>query len=337
MTATVDVSPSEATSVVGLGGGIGASRLWTALAPAVDDLTLVVNTADDLWHYGLRVCPDLDTTLYALSGRRDEARGWGVRGETWRTMGALKNLGDEAWFNLGDLDLGTHLLRTGMLCDGAGLAEVTQRLATAMGVSTRVLPMTEQEVTTLVRLTTGEVMHYEEFLVKRGAEPAVEQVVHDGVPSARPAPGVLEAIAAADLIVIAPSNPVASIAPILAVPRIRAAIEKSSAEVVAVSPIVAAVPIVDPGERRRAASRAALLAAEGVAATPDGVASVYSGLVRRFVLDTADADRADAVAALGLEPVVADTLLHLGADPAALVDVILNRLPVAARSPRPAG
>lgn len=327
----------RATRVVGLGGGIGASRLWTALAPEVDDLTLIVNTADDLWHYGLRVCPDLDTTLYALSGRRDEARGWGLRNESWRAMGALKALGDEAWFNLGDLDLGTHLLRTGMLCDGAGLAEVTRRLATAMGVTARVLPMTEQEVTTLVRLTTGEVMHYEEFLVKRGAEPPVERVLHDGVHSARPAPGVLEAIAAADLVVIAPSNPVASVAPILAVPQLRAAVGASGADVVAVSPIVAAVPITDPGERRRAASRAALLAAEGVPATPEGVASVYTGLVRRFVLDTADAGRADAVAALGTRPVVADTLLHLGADPTGLLDAILNRSPVAARSPRPAG
>lgn len=301
--------------IVGLGGGIGASRLWTALAAAVDpaDLTLVVNTGDDLWHHGLRVCPDLDTTLYALSGRQDTERGWGVRGESWRSMDALRELGQEVWFNLGDRDLATHLLRTGMLRDGAGLAAVTDRLATAMGVGVRVLPMTEDEVTTRVEIAGGRVLHYEEFLVRHGAVPVVKRVIYSGAECAQPAPGVLDALAAADLIVLGPSNPLASIAPILAVPSLREALRSARAEVVAVAPIVTRVPITDPGEERRAAARAALLASIDRPSTAAAVAGLYRDLADRFVLDSADADQVDAVRTAGMKPVLAPTLLHRGA------------------------
>ncbi|MGH8931015.1 MAG: 2-phospho-L-lactate transferase CofD family protein, partial [Egibacteraceae bacterium] len=245
--------------IVGLGGGIGASRLWRALAGAVplESLTLVVNTGDDLWYYGLRVYPDLDTTVYALAGRQDTERGWGVRGESWRCMAALRSLGQalghEVWFNLGDTDLATHLLRTGLLREGTGLAEVTARLAAAMGVRARVLPMTEDEVTTRVEVAGGRTLHYEEFLVRHSAAPAVQRVIYEGAGRATPAPGVLDALAEADLVVLGPSNPLASIAPILAVPALRPALRARRAEIVAVSPIVAGTPITDPGEQRRAA------------------------------------------------------------------------------------
>jgi len=312
--------------VVGLGGGIGASRLWTALADVVspESLTLIVNTGDDLWHHGLRVCPDLDTTVYALAGRQDTERGWGIRGESWRCMDALRQLGQEVWFHLGDTDLATHLLRTGLLREGTGLAEVTARLAAAMGVRARVLPMTEDEVTTRVEIASGRTLYYEEFLVRHSATPMVHRVTYEGAARATPAPGVLDALAEADLVVLGPSNPLASIAPILAVPGLRRALRARRAEVVAVTPIVARLPITDPGEKRRAASRGALLTAAGVAPTPAGVAGMYLDFAHRFVLDTADADQADAVAALGMEPVVAPTLLHLGAAAADLVDAVLG-------------
>lgn len=317
--------------VVGLGGGIGASRLWRALASVLDPscLTLVVNTGDDLWQHGLRICPDLDTTLYALSGRQDTERGWGVRGETWRCMDALRGLGREVWFNLGDTDLATHLLRTGLLRDGVGLAEVTAHLALAMGVAVRVLPMTEDEVTTRVEIAGGRVLHYAEFLVRHGAVPTVRRVICDGADRAGPAPGVLDALAAADLVVLGPSNPLASIAPILAVPALRAAVRDGSAEIVAVTPIVSGVPITDPGEERRAASRAALLASVGLPATPAAVAGLYRDLAHRFVLDDADADQIDAVRSTGVAPVLAPTLLHLGASAALLVHAILGDRAVA--------
>lgn len=312
--------------IVGLGGGIGASRLWTALATALDpgELTLVVNTGDDLWMHGLRICPDLDTTLYALSGRQDADRGWGVHGESWRCMDTLRELGQQVWFNLGDTDLATHLLRTGLLRAGAGLAAVTAQLAAAMGVAEQVLPMTEDDVATRVEIPGGRFLHYEEFLVRHGAMPSVQRVIYDGAVQATPAPGVLDALREADLVVLAPSNPLASVAPVLAVPGIRAALRRRGVEIVAVTPIVSRVPIADPGEERRAVSRAALLATVGVPPTAAGVAGLYRDLARRFVLDASDADQVDAVASLGVEPVVVPTLLHRGADPTDLVAAVLG-------------
>lgn len=297
--------------IVGIGGGIGASRFWRALLRVLDpaELTIVVNTGDDLWLHGLRICPDLDTTLYALSGRQDVERGWGVADESFRCAGALRALGEDVWFNLGDLDLATHLLRTGLLRRGARLSEVTERLAAAMGVGVRVVPMTDDEVTTQVETTDGATLHYEEFLVQHRAALEVARVVYSGAAGARPAPGVVTAIKEAGLVLLAPSNPLASIGPVLAVPGIREALLATEAPVVAVSPIVSRVPITDPGERRRATSRAALLASIGLPPTATAVASWYGYLCQRFVLDSADSVERDAVLALGPEVDVVPTLL----------------------------
>jgi LPPG:FO 2-phospho-L-lactate transferase len=315
--------------ILGLGGGVGASRLWRALAAAVDpaSLTLIVNTGDDLWLHGLRISPDLDTTLYALSDRQDLARGWGLRGESFRCMDALRGLGDDVWFNLGDLDLATHLRRTGMLRAGLGLAEVTRRLAVVMGVEVRVLPMTEDEVTTRIETSGRRLLHYEEFFVRHHVKPPVHRVIYDGIERAEPAPGLLEAIAEADLIVLAPSNPLASIAPILGLSGVRDAVREAAAPVVAVSPIVSGVPIIDPGERGRAASRASLLGAIGVPATAAGVAGLYADVCERYVVDAADAAEAGAVRELGLDAVVVPTLLHAGASAVDLVDAVLSGRP----------
>ncbi|GEL18114.1 2-phospho-L-lactate transferase [Pseudonocardia asaccharolytica] len=322
-----DTRVRRSRRIVGLGGGIGASRLWRALVALVPptDLTLVVNTADDLWMHGLRICPDLDTTLYALADRQDTQRGWGLRDESFRCMEALRDLGHDVWFNLGDRDLATHLFRTGLLRTGVALTEVTQRLAAGMGVAVRVLPMTEAEVATRVTTVDGRGLHYEEFLVREHAAPAVADVDYavSGEP-VTPAPGVLDALRAADLVVIAPSNPVASIAPILAVPGIRDAVAEAQ-DVVAVTPIVSGVPITDPGEQRRAVARAALLAAAGVPATASGVATLYAKLCARYVLDVADSAEAAAVASLGLEPLLVPTLLHQGACARDLVATVLGR------------
>jgi LPPG:FO 2-phospho-L-lactate transferase len=314
------------TRVVGLGGGIGASRLWRALAQAVpqQDLTLIVNTGDDLWLHGLRVCPDLDTTLYALSGEQDAERGWGRKGETWRCRDALRELGEQVWFNLGDRDLATHLWRTGLFHDGAGLSAVTTGLATIFGVAATVLPMTEDEVTTYVDTAAHALLHYEEYLVRYRAEPDVRGVEHRGVDRAIAAPGVLDAIAAADLIVLAPSNPVASIAPILGLPGVREALLVTAAPVIAVSPLVLGRAITDPGEERRAASRNALMAAVGKPADPAGVAAMYAGFCDRFVLDLADESYAANIRSLGVDVAVAPTLLHTGEPPEPLLDVILG-------------
>jgi LPPG:FO 2-phospho-L-lactate transferase len=283
--------------IVGLGGGIGAARLWRALLDRVDpaEVTIIGNTGDDLWIHGLRVCPDLDTVLYALTGRQDPERGWGLRDETWRCMAALGELGGTAWFNLGDTDLATHLYRTGALRAGRRLSEVTADLAARLGLRARLLPMTDDEVETHVRTDTGT-FHYQEFYIARGATDPVRAVEFRGAEHATPAPGVLEAIAAADRIIIGPSNPVASIGPILAVPGIRDAIKAAAAPVIGVTPIVNGVAISCAGEQRRADSRTALLAALGRPGTAAAAAELLAGLLDAFVVDLADRDEVSGYA-----------------------------------------
>lgn len=271
----------------------------------------------------MRVCPDIDTTLYSLAGRQDVERGWGRVGETWTAMEELRGLGHDVWFNLGDRDLSTHLLRTELLAQGRTLSEVTAQLAEAMDVGCRVLPMCDEPVTTIVRTADGRELDYQQFLVREHARPVVLDVSYRRTESVRAsAPGVLEAIASADVVVLAPSNPLSSITPILSVPGVRDALTAARECVVAVTPIVTAIPISDPGETGRAASRAALLAARGLPVTATTVASLYRDLCSSFVLDTADAAEQPQITALGLEVRIADTLLHRGADKQSLLEAL---------------
>jgi LPPG:FO 2-phospho-L-lactate transferase len=292
-------------------GGIGGSRLVTALARLVapDSFTCVVNTADDHWRYGLRICPDLDTNLYALAGIASRAQGWGLDGDTFRAMERLGELGETAWFGLGDRDLATHLLRTEWLRQGRSLTAVTAELARRMGVGTRLLPMTEAEVETRVLTATGE-RSFEEYLVRDAARESVVGVEYRGIEGSTPAPGVLHAIAAADVVVLGPSNPISSLGPILAVSGMRAAVRESPARVVGVTSVVANVPIRDPGEERRARCRRALLASRGLPHTASAVAGLFADLLDVFVLDDADAaDMADAIRAPGVEVRVVPTVV----------------------------
>ena len=312
--------------IVGLGGGIGASRLWRVLARATGPsrLTLVVSTAGDLRLHGLRISPDLDTTLYALPGRQDAERGWGLRDETFECMKALSELDGPSWFALGDRDLATHLLRTGLLAGGRTLTEVTARLAASLGVRSRVLPMSEHEVTTRVSTTDGRLLHYQEYLVREQAAPGVRGVRFDGIGTAQPAPGVLAAIESADLIVLGPSNPVAGMLPILGLPGVTKALEQRRERVVAVSPVVASVPFTDEDERRRGQSRAALLAAINLPATASGVARLYRDVCARFVYDRSDQGEDARIEVQGPQPVAASLLLHQGAAPDALLSALLG-------------
>lgn len=311
--------------IVLLGGGVGASRLARRLADELgpDELTLVVNTADDMWHYGLRVCPDVDTHLYALARLQHPERGWGIRGDTFRCMSQVRHLGGEAWFQLGDVDLATHLLRTEWLRAGVRLAEVTARLGKALGVAQRVVPMTESEVETYV-LTEKGWLHYQEFLVKHRAELRVREVAYRGLEAARPTEGVVDLIRNADLVVLGPSNPVASILPIIALPGVRDALGFTPATVVAVTPVVTEVPIRSEGEERRARSRAALLAALGLPHDSPAIASLYRDFADVFVVDRADAARASEVEDMGLAVQVASTLVHQDPQASELVDLLLG-------------
>jgi LPPG:FO 2-phospho-L-lactate transferase len=309
--------------LVALAGGVGAARFLRGLLRVHDPSRVVVvgNTGDDLRMHGLAVSPDLDSVAYTLAGLADEERGWGLAGETWNVREALVRLGEPGWFALGDRDIATHLLRTRLLAEGATLSEATAALCGRLGVPVRLLPMSDQPVETRVEVDGPdgpEDLGFQEWWVGRQARDPVRRVRFEGVERARPAPGVLEAIAAASGIVLCPSNPVVSIAPILTVLGVRAAIQAAPCRVVAVTPIVGGAPVRGMADR--------LLPAWGVEVSARGVAGLYAGLADAFVLDAVDAGQAGDVAALGLEPVVVPTLMRTVEDAAALAKAALAAL-----------
>lgn len=309
--------------LVALAGGVGAARFLRGLIrvhpPA--ELMVIGNTGDDLRVHGLAVSPDLDSVAYTLAGLADEERGWGLASETWNVLGALEQLGEPAWFALGDRDIATHLLRTRLLADGASLSEATAELHRRLGVPVRVVPMSDQPVETRVQVQGPdgpEDLGFQEYWVARQARDPVLRITFAGIERARPAPGLLDAIAAAEGVVLCPSNPVVSIAPILAVPGIRAAVQNAACRTVAVTPIIGGAPVRGMADK--------LLPAWGVEVSARGVASMYSGLADAFVLDQVDAAQARDVAELGMDAVVAPTLMRSVEDAAALAKVTLDAL-----------
>ncbi|MFC8922640.1 2-phospho-L-lactate transferase [Cellulosimicrobium sp. NPDC057127] len=296
--------PVTAGPVTVLAGGVGGARLAHGMDLAGADLTVVVNVADDVELHGLAISPDLDTVTYTLAGLADEERGWGVVGETYAALGAMGRLGEDTWFTLGDRDLATHVVRTARLRAGAPLSTVTARLTTALGVRPRVVPVTDDRVATLVDTPAGRLGFQEYFVGRRHADDVLG-VVYDGIVDARPAPGVVEAVAAADIVVVAPSNPFLSVEPVLAVAGVREALVGSRARRVAVSPIVGGRAIKGPA--------AQMLATLGHEVSALGVARLYAGLVDLMVVDERDAHLADDVAGLGMRVLVTDTVMG-GAD-----------------------
>jgi LPPG:FO 2-phospho-L-lactate transferase len=265
-----------------------------------------VNTGDDDEFHGLWVCPDLDSVTYALAGANNPETGWGLAGETFAAMDALERYGTPTWFRLGDRDLATHLYRSARRRAGASLTEVTDEIASAWGVRTRLLPMTDEPVATRITVQgpdgTPEELALQEWFVRERAEPPVLSVRFDGASQARPAPGVTEAISAAETILICPSNPVISIGPILAVPGIRELLRSRRDRVVGVSPIIGGRPVKGPADR--------LMGPLGIEVSCVGVAEAYRDLCATLVIDTADADAAPRIEALGVRAVVADTLMR---------------------------
>jgi LPPG:FO 2-phospho-L-lactate transferase len=291
--------------IVALAGGVGSARFLAGLLEAVDprDVVIVGNTGDDDWFHGLRVCPDLDSVTYALAGANNPETGWGLAGETFATLGALTRYGVPTWFNIGDRDFATHLYRTERLRAGDPLSAVTADIASAWGLRCRLVPMTDDVVSTRITASTptGTVeLALEEWFVRERCEPPVVAVRYDGAESARPAPGVIDTLHAADAIVICPANPILSIAPILAVPGIRDAVA-AHARVVGISNLIAGAAVRGPADR--------LLADLGIEASCVGVARAYRDLCAAFVIDDQDAARAPEVQALGVRPVVTDTLM----------------------------
>jgi LPPG:FO 2-phospho-L-lactate transferase len=309
--------------LVALAGGVGAGRFLRGLVrihPA-EQLVVVVNTGDDLRMHGLAVSPDLDSVTYTLAGLADQERGWGLAGETWNVRDALVRLGEPGWFGLGDRDIATHLYRTRRLAEGATLSRVTAELCGRMGVAAHLLPMSDDRVETRVEVDGPdgpEDLSFQEWWVGRQAREKVRHVRFEGIERARPAPGVLDALAAADGIVVCPSNPVVSIAPILAVPGVVEAVQAATCGKVAVTPIVAGTPVRGMADK--------LLPAWEVEVSARGVAGLYADLVDAFVLDLLDAGQAEDVTALGLRAVVAPTIMHTVEDAAALAKAALTAL-----------
>jgi LPPG:FO 2-phospho-L-lactate transferase len=302
-----------------LAGGVGGARFVRALTEVVDpgDVTVVANVGDDLELYGLHVSPDLDTLLYTLAGLGDDERGWGRAGETWHALEAVEELGGEPWFRLGDRDLGLHLLRTQALADGEPLSAVTRRVAAAAGLELTLLPATDDRLRTRIRTPAGE-LEFQEWFVARGHRDPVDGVVFDGADAARPAPGVIEAIRDADLVVVAPSNPFVSIAPILAVPGLRRALEQRRERVVAVSPLIGGRAVKGPAD--------AMFQRLAGGTAPADVARCYEALIGALVIDEADAGGARAETP-GVRLLVTRTLMD---DPGArreLVETVLGLVP----------
>jgi LPPG:FO 2-phospho-L-lactate transferase len=268
-------------NVAVLSGGVGGARFLRGLVGVVGgaNVSIIGNIADDIEVLGLRVSPDLDSILYTLAGLADEERGWGRAGETWQALETVAQLGGESWFRLGDRDIGLHLVRTELLRTGAPLSEVTERLVHAVGLDVQLLPATDDPLRTFVETPAGT-FPFQTWFVGRGHRDEVDAVHYAGAPDAAPAPGVHEALEAADVVLIAPSNPYVSIGPILAVTEIRAALERRAAPCVAVSPLIGGRAVKGPADRmlRRLAG----------GTTPAHVASCYAGLIDALVIDDAD-------------------------------------------------
>jgi LPPG:FO 2-phospho-L-lactate transferase len=306
--------------IVALAGGVGAARMLSGLAAVMEpaQITAVVNTGDDVVLHGLHISPDLDTVTYTLAGMINPETGWGLRDETWSAMGELRAYSSArlGWFNLGDRDLGTHLFRTTRLAEGASLSRVTSEIATRWGVEVRLLPMSDERVETRVVIAgEGVEIGFQEYFVGRRHEVAVSAVHFRGVETASASPGVLDAIAAADRVVICPSNPIVSIGPVLATGGIGEAVAAVRSKVTAISPIVAGRALKGPADR--------MLTELGHSSDVVGVARLWAPFAQSLVIDEADEHLASEVDAAGIAPIVSPTVMSDPARAAALARVVL--------------
>ncbi len=300
-----------------LTGGTGGAKFVDGLRQIVppEELTIIVNTGDDLRWWGLYVAPDLDSIMYMLAGRLSQERGWGVKGDTFLCLTAMGQMGQPAWLHVGDRDLATHILRSKLLAEGKTLSEATSEIASKLGIKARILPMSNSRVETRVLTPVGD-LSFEEYFVQRWYQDPVESVRFAGAADATPAPGVIEAIRAADLVLLAPSNPVTSIGPILAVPGIREAMRESRARTVAVSPIIGGAAVSGPA--------GTLMAAQGFAVSIAGVADCYHDFLDLLVVDSADAPTAESLRKTGVRVHCTSTIMRKNDDRVALAKTVLQ-------------
>ena len=285
-----------------LTGGTGGAKLIEGLAAEIDPegFTIICNTGDDCVFHGLHVSPDLDTVTYTLAGISDNTKGWGITGESFTVLEQLGQLGEPSWFKLGDKDLATHIMRSRLLNEGFQLTRITSELCDRLGVSAKILPMSDERVETRICTPDGEISFQEYFVKERWSKP-VTSIRFEGVERSRPAPGVLEAIRQASAVVVCPSNPVTSIGPILAVPGIRATLTQTTATVIAMSPIIGTSAISGPAHR--------LMAAAGLEPSAFGVAQAYADFLDIFVIATEDEKMKSRIESLGITTVLADVVM----------------------------
>ncbi len=300
-----------------LTGGTGGAKFVDGLRQIVrpEELTIVVNTGDDLQWWGLYVAPDLDSITYMLAGKLSQERGWGVKGDTFFCLNAMGQLGQPTWLHVGDRDLATHIFRSKLLAGGKTLTEATSEIGNRLSIKTRVLPMSNSRVETRVLTPAGD-LSFEEYFVQRWYQDPVESVRFVGASDAEPAPGVIEAIRSSDLVLLAPSNPVTSIAPILAVPGIREALRESRARIAAVSPIVGGAAVTGPA--------GILMAAQGFAVSIAGVADFYQDFLDLLVVDSEDAKPAEELRKTGMRVHCTPTIMRKYEDRVALAKSVLD-------------
>jgi LPPG:FO 2-phospho-L-lactate transferase len=303
--------------IVALAGGVGAAKFLRGLVEAMppEELTIISNTGDDIELFGLHISPDIDIVAYTLSGLVDEARGWGLQDDTFHGLTMLQRYGEANWFNLGDRDLATHILRTQKMRQGHGLTAITAELCAALGIASRILPMCDEPVPSLVRTPAG-LFHFQEYLVQRGGEEEVLEIIYQGVEHATPAPGLLESLAAAEAILICPSNPMISVGTILAVPGVRQAVHQSPAPVVAISPIIQGATLKGPADK--------MLRGLGFEVSAYGTAQYYGDLLDGFIIDTLDAALQPRIEELGIRVEVTNTIMRTIADKVALARTTLT-------------
>ncbi len=303
--------------ITALAGGVGAARFLTGLVKLVDekDLAIIVNTGDDIELFGLHISPDVDIVTYTLAGIVDEDKGWGIKGDTFHCLEALRKFNCETWFNLGDKDFATHIFRTNLLKSGLSLSEVTARISRFLGLEVGILPMTDDRFETRVLIEKGSV-HFEEYFVRRDAKDEVLGVDFFGADKATPASGVLESIREAELLIVCPSNPIVSISTILAVNGVRDAVKRTDAKKVAISPIIAGAPVKGPADK--------LLRGLGFEVSAFSVAELYSDFLDTFILDVADSAERDKIEKLGIEVKVTNTLMKNLEDKIGLARAVLE-------------
>ena len=301
-----------------LSGGTGGAKFVDGLRQIMpaEEITIVVNTGDDLLWWGLYVSPDIDSITYVLSGMLSRERGWCVKGDTFLCLQAMGQLGEPTWFHTGDRDLAMHLLRSRLLAEGKTLSEATAVISEKLGVRARILPMSNSRVETRVLTPNAGELSFEEYFVQRWFQDPVSSVRFAGVSDAEPAPGVVDAITSADAVILAPSNPVTSIGPILAVPGIRQALMRARGKIAAISPIVGNAPVAGPA--------GILMQAQGLACSIAGVAQAYEDFLDILICDSRDARTADAVRQSGLRVQCAQTIMRTADDKAALAREVLS-------------